>query len=81
MQQRREVQRNAVQKRARVLFNQDMPPLDCIVLDLTNHGAGLQLALDLHAPQWFELSFDNFRSRRHCRVMWQRSGKVGVLFS
>jgi hypothetical protein len=81
MEEKRRLPRHAVHKGARILFNQDKPPLDCIVFDLTSNGADLQLALNLHAPKWFELSFDNFRSRRHCRLAWQHNDKLGVCFS
>lgn len=80
MNDRRRLPRLAVNKRARVLFNQEQPPLECIVFDLNNRGAGLQLALNVSAPKWFELSFDNFRSRRNCCLAWQNKDKLGARF-
>ena len=80
MKERRRFPRLAVHRGARVLFNREQPPLDCIVFDLTSHGAGVQLALNTSAPKWFELSFDNFRSRRNCRLAWQNNDKLGACF-
>lgn len=81
MEERRRFPRQAVHKKVKAFFDRDKPPLDCIVVDLTNHGASIQLALNLCVPKWFELSFDNFRSRRHCRLVWQHNDKLGVSFS
>jgi PilZ domain len=81
MKERRRFLRYAIQKRAKVHFSRDRPPLECTVFDLTSHGAGLQLALNLYAPKWFELSFDNFRSARQCQLVWQQNDRLGVSFS
>ena len=80
MQERRRFPRQAVHKRAKVLLNRDKTPLDCIVFDLTNHGAGIQLPFNMSVPMSFELSFDNFRSTRDCRVAWQNRDKLGACF-
>jgi PilZ domain len=80
MEERRQFPRYTVQKRARLLFSRDKPLLECTVFDLTSHGAGLQVALNLYAPKWFELSFDNFRSGRQCRLVWQQNDRLGVSF-
>ena len=80
MNERRQYRRQMVNKNALVLFQEGGPALDCIVLDLTNHGASIQLPLHLYATKWFELSFDNFRSKRQCRLAWQRDDKLGVCF-
>jgi hypothetical protein len=82
MKERRQFPRQKVLKGARVLFDAGKPVLNCIVLDLSNHGAGIQLAPDLniYAPMLFELTFDNFRSTRQCRLAWQHNDKLGVCF-
>jgi PilZ domain len=79
MHERRRFPRHAVHKRARVLFEHE-PPLDCVVFDLTSHGAGLCLTVPVSAPKCFELSFDGFRSRRFCRLAWQRDDRLGACF-
>lgn len=80
MKERRQFPRQALQKAARVLFNENQPVLDCIVFDVSSRGAGIQLAPNQHAPELFELTFDNFRSRRQCRLVWQHNDKIGVCF-
>lgn len=79
-EEKRRFPRQLVSKRTRVLLDQDRPPLDCIVFDLTNHGAGVKLALNKCASKRFELSFDNFRSRCHYHLAWQKNDKLGVFF-
>jgi hypothetical protein len=81
MEERRQLPRTRIHRKAKILLDKNIPPLDCTVTDLTNHGAGLKLALNLYAPKWFELSFDNFRSSRHCSLIWQDNDKIGVSFS
>ncbi len=80
MKERRRTTRNAVNKRARIVFDRCTPPIDCVVHDLTSEGACIYFAVNFYAPKWFELSFDNFRSRRTCRLAWQHENKLGVAF-
>ena len=81
MEDRRTSIRQVVHRKARVLFDEGKPPLDCIILDLTHNGACLQLALNIYIPKWFELSLDNFKSKRPCHLIWQRDDRLGVCFS
>ena len=47
---------------------------------VTNVGAGIRTQ-DLPAlPLNFELSFDNFRNVRKCRLIWRDGDFVGVAF-
>jgi len=52
----------------------------CIVRDLTNHGACLQLPSTADLPDEFDLTFDAGRTLRKCRVAWQTLTNVGVSF-
>jgi hypothetical protein len=52
----------------------------CAVTDITNVGACI-CTQDLPAmPLNFELSFDNFRTTRNCRLIWRKHDFVGVAF-
>jgi hypothetical protein len=51
----------------------------CALKYTTNVGAGIRLR-DLLAPLDFELSFDNFRTVRKCRLMWRDGDFSGVAF-
>lgn len=54
--------------------------LSCCVRDVTNSGAGVLLGtLDL-IPVEFDLSFDNFRTVRRCRLIWRDGDFLGLSF-
>jgi len=80
MEERRRLLRHVVLKSARIAYNDQSPPIDCIVRDLTNDGACLRFTTTMHSPELFELSFDNFRSTRACRVAWRQTDRLGVCF-
>jgi hypothetical protein len=50
----------------------------CCVRDVTNQGAGIRLEGLNVLPVDFDLSFDNFRTIRRCRLVWRDGDFVGV---
>jgi hypothetical protein len=80
MEERRKVQRTRVLKGAKIIFNHRVSLLDCIVRNLSEAGACLQLASPLGFPTTFELSLDGDPSLRLCRVIWQSGDRIGVAF-
>jgi hypothetical protein len=50
------------------------------VRDVTNFGAGLRTQDIPILPLTFELSFDNFRTVRRCRLIWRDGDFLGVAF-
>jgi hypothetical protein len=50
----------------------------CNVRDVTNLGAGIRLNGLNMVPLDFDISFDNFRSVRRCRLIWREGDFVGV---
>ncbi len=54
--------------------------MHCIVMDLSREGACLQIASTLGVEGDIELSFDNFHSRRPCKVVWRKANRLGVAF-
>lgn len=54
--------------------------MHCTVMDLSKEGACLQIASTLGISGQVELSFDNFHSRRNCRVVWRKANRLGVAF-
>jgi PilZ domain len=80
MKDRRRLQRNVVLRSARIAYHNQSLPIDCIVYDLTSNGACLRFEAAVQASELFVLSFDNFRSSRPCRVVWQNTDKLGVCF-
>jgi methyl-accepting chemotaxis protein len=80
MAERRRLARHAVLKSAKIAFNDQSSLIACTVCNLTSDGACIHFATTRHAPESFELSFDNFRSARTCRVIWRQTDRLGVYF-
>jgi len=53
---------------------------DCCVRDVTNLGAGICLNGLNIVPSIFDISFDNFRTMRQCRLIWRDGNFVGAAF-
>jgi PilZ domain len=79
MQERRKFERTCVQKSARILL-EDSLGVDCIVRDLTNAGAGIQVSNSMSLPATLDLTFDFGHSIRPCRLAWQTLDRMGVEF-
>ncbi len=79
--ERRNTTRTRVLKGGKLIFNRSSSVIDCTVRNLSNRGACLELVTTLRVPEEFELSFDSFRSARHCRVTWRTGRKLGVAFN
>jgi hypothetical protein len=76
---RRRFQRTIVFKAATLMLA-SRSTLRCIVRNLSNHGACLQLSSTADLPDVFDLTFDTGRTLRKCRVAWQTLTNVGVSF-
>jgi hypothetical protein len=48
------------------------------VRDVTNNGAGTRLNGLNIGPSEFGISFDNFRTKRRCRLIWRRGDFLGA---
>ncbi len=79
MHGRRKFDRTCVQKSARILL-EDSSGFDCIVQDLTNTGAGIQVSNLINLPEALDLTFDFGRSIRPCRLAWRNLDRMGVEF-
>jgi hypothetical protein len=78
MQERRQVHRTRVFKAAK-LFGHACTA-DCIVRDISGHGARLVFVSTASIPGTFDLSFDSARTLRSCRVVWRSPMEIGVQF-
>ncbi len=68
MIERRAITRTAISKSALLFFNGQRGVSTCLVRNITNAGAGIQLRDLKIFPLNFDVSFDNFRTVRKCRV-------------
>jgi len=78
--ERRSMGRTRIARGALLFFNAQSGVRSCIVRDVTNVGAGIR-AHDLSlVPLDFDLSFDNFRTIRKCRLIWREGDFIGLAF-
>ena len=79
MEERRREHRIRTLKAGRIVIDPNDSVLDCIVRNLSPHGA-LLLVSSLAVPDRFELLFSASRARHQCRVVWRAMDRVGVEF-
>jgi hypothetical protein len=78
--ERRSIGRTRINRSASLFFVGQTGVLSCCVRDVTNQGAGVQLDGLNVMPTDFDLSFDNFRTTRKCRMIWRDGDFVGIAF-
>jgi len=79
MDERRSIGRTRIAKGALLFFSGQVGVRSCGVTDITNRGARIRTRDHLAVvPLNFDLSFDNFRTIRRCRLIW-RDGRFGGL--
>jgi PilZ domain-containing protein len=66
---------------AKILKDQNSPPLACLIADISDSGARLNLENGTELPDKFILLLtENGGARRQCRVVWRDGTAVGVKF-
>ena len=80
MDERRSIGRTRIAKGALLFFCGQTGVRSCGVTDITNRGAGISTRDLAVLPLNFELSFDNFRTIRRCRLVWRDGDFLGVAF-
>jgi hypothetical protein len=66
-------------KGGRISFNNGAA-IDCIVRNLTNTGACLEVASPIGIPESFELVLDSDGTTRTCHITWESAKRIGVAF-
>ncbi len=56
------------------------PPVDCIIRNMSEHGAGLELKNPAAIPDIFQLLIKPELVKRNCRVVWRAENRIGVQF-
>lgn len=77
---RRSIGRTRIAKGASLFFARQHGVRVCLVRDVTNVGAGIRTQDLPLLPLHFELSFDNFRTARKCRLIWREGDYIGIAF-
>jgi PilZ domain len=79
MQERRKITRKRVLKGAKFLLGKSSSR-DCVVRDLTDAGAGVELPNTIDLPGALDLTLNSGPPTRRCRVVWRKLSKTGVEF-
>jgi hypothetical protein len=78
MNERRLAQRRRMLKLGTINF--DQAGITCMVRNLSEKGACLEVASPVGIPDEFALSVDYSEARQRCRVTWRSADRIGVLF-
>jgi hypothetical protein len=78
--ERRSIGRTKLAKSALLFFNRQTGVRSCGVTDITNAGARIRVHDMAVLPLTFEVTFDNFRTVRECRLIWRDGDFLGIAF-
>jgi hypothetical protein len=79
MQERRKRPRLRVLKSAKLVFAKSST-FDCVVRDLTDVGARIEIPNAIDLPEKLGMTFDGGRFTRACRLVWRKLARSGVEF-
>lgn len=79
MQERRRVTRSRVLKGAKIIIG-SASTIDCVVRNVTNSGARIQIANTIELPETLDLTLDAGFTIRPCRVAWRSVTETGLQF-
>lgn len=77
---RRRESRQRVFKRGQIVVAERNISMNCMVRNLSTHGAGLRIEAIFAAPESFELAIFGSSKRRQVRLRWQTGVDLGVEF-
>jgi hypothetical protein len=80
MQERRHSVRTRTLRAGKILFNNKRSVIDCMVRNISAHGACLLVANVVGIPQTFDLVIDGEPASRPCTVAWHAQNRLGVEF-
>jgi hypothetical protein len=79
MQERRKSGRSRVLKAAKIVLG-STSLIDCVLRNVTNAGARVQIANTVDLPETFDLTLDGGFTMRPSRVVWRSITETGVVF-
>jgi PilZ domain len=79
LQSKRAAARHRVLKSGTIEFNGGA--IDCVVRNLSDTGAALEVASPLGIPAAFNLLIAGERTTYQCEVRWRKENRIGVAFS
>jgi hypothetical protein len=81
MEERRRVPRHKSLLRGRIYYNNRNSSADCLVRDISIHGARLIFADEMPIPEQLELYIPHRAQSYRAHVVWQRGGEAGIAFA
>lgn len=73
--------RRRVARTATIADQAALTPVPCVILDVSNSGARLDVPASATVPHRFKLMIDADASERICDVVWRRGNAIGVRFA
>lgn len=67
--------------RARILFNGGSSTIDCMVKNISVHGAKIEISSTLSVPAEFDLEVPQRGKTYRARMMWRAPQSIGVEFA
>jgi hypothetical protein len=64
----------------RLYFNNRRSSLDCLVRDISSHGAKLKVSDSIAIPEFVELHIPNKDETYRAKVQWRTGFEIGVTF-
>lgn len=79
LENNRAARRQRVLKSASIEF--DGGVIDCVIRNISETGAALEVASPLDIPETFDLVISGDHASRPCKVAWRKDKRIGVAFS
>jgi hypothetical protein len=76
--EKRAIPRNRVLKAGTIEF--DGGAINCVVRNISNAGAALDVTSPLGIPERFNLISQADGVHRHCHIIWRKEKRIGVAF-
>jgi diguanylate cyclase (GGDEF)-like protein len=80
MAERRRFARNRTLLEGKILLNDRRSVIDCVVRNLSEDGACLQVASVVGIPPTFDLQIDHEPATRPCVAVWHAQSRIGIEF-
>jgi hypothetical protein len=79
-EERRKYPRRETLTWGKLIFNHPLTVIDCLVRDISEGGACLELSVPAQIPETFELIIKPNSKRQLCSVAWKNEKRIGVEF-
>lgn len=80
MPENRRAPRRKVLKGGKIAFSEHFAAIDCVVRNLSETGAALEVESPVGIPDRFDLLVSGEIAERLCHVAWRSGRRIGVRF-